>query len=116
MTTPVLNNLDQPQLTIAFVMPKGYQAQTVPQPEDPAVSIREVPARKVAAITFKGTATTRVIAEKRAALLDWLKRRQLDTIGPIELARYNPPFIPGVFKRNDLLVELKMDPASSSDA
>ena len=57
MTAPVLNDLDQQQLTIAFVMPHEYQAGTVPQPEDPAVRIREVPARKVAAIVFKGNAT-----------------------------------------------------------
>lgn len=94
-------------MTIAFVMPHDYQTGTVPQPEDPSVRIRELPARRVAAVVFKGNATARVIAHQRAALLDWLERRHLETIGPIELARYNPPFIPGIFKRNELWVELK---------
>ena len=107
MTAPVLNDLGQQQLTIAFVMPHDYQAGTVPQPKDPAVRIREVPARKVAAVVFKGNATPRAIARQRAALLAWLEQRRLETIGPIELARYNPPFIPGIFKRNELWVELK---------
>ena len=53
MTAPVLNDLGQQQLTIAFVMPHEYQAGTVPQPKDPAVRIREVPARKVAAVVLK---------------------------------------------------------------
>ena len=108
MTAPVLNDLDQPQMTIAFVMPAEYQAGTVPQPENPSVRIREVPARKVAAIVFKGTATPEAIARQRAALINWLEQRHLETIGPIELARYNPPFIPGIFKRNELWVELKV--------
>jgi hypothetical protein len=107
MTAPVLNDFDQPQMTIAFVMPHDYQTGTVPQPEDPSVRIRELPARRVAAVVFKGNATARVIAHQRAELLDWLERRHLETIGPIELARYNPPFIPGIFKRNELWVELK---------
>jgi len=107
MTAPVLNDLDQAQMTIAFVMPDEYRAGTVPQPEDPSVRIREVPARRVAAVVFKGNPAPRMIARQRAALIEWLERRHLETIGPIELARYNPPFIPGVFKRNELWVELK---------
>jgi hypothetical protein len=107
MTAPVLNSLDQPQQTMAFVMPSEFNAETTPQPLDASVQIREIPARRVAAITFGGSVNQRLLARKRQELLFWLEKRQLATRGPMELARYNPPFLPGFLKRNELLIDLK---------
>jgi hypothetical protein len=49
------------------------------------------------------------IAEKKSELLDWLREKHISGIGLIELARYNPPFIPGFIKHNELLIEVHLD-------
>lgn len=116
MTAPVLNNLDEQNLTTSFVMPNQYKhPDELPQPADPALKLREIPSRKVAAILFSGNASKRLISQKQAELLDWLKKRQLVGVGPVELARYNPPFLPGFVKRNEILIEIEpMVPDQSS--
>lgn len=107
MTAPVLNKLDEQDLTTAFVMPPAYKhPDELPQPADPDLELREIPARRVAAITFSGNTSQRLIRQKQTELLEWVKNRHLTSIGPIELARYNPPFLPGFVKRNEILIEI----------
>jgi hypothetical protein len=55
MTAPVSQERTGGQWRIAFVMPSEYTMDTLPQPVDPKVSLRQVPARRMAAITYSGT-------------------------------------------------------------
>lgn len=41
-------------LQVSFVMPSKYSTDTLPRPHNPNVTIREVPARTLAAISFSG--------------------------------------------------------------
>ena len=108
MTAPVLNKLDEQDLTTAFVMPPAYKhPDELPQPADPDLELREIPTRRVAAIIFSGNTSRRLISQKQAELLEWIKGRHLTSVGPIDLARYNPPFLPGFVKRNEILIEIK---------
>ncbi len=104
MTAPVINNLDDEQLTIAFVMPKEYSREELPQPLQSDLQFREVPERYVAAISFSGNINREVIEKKKNELIEWLKEKQITAIGSFELARYNPPFIPGLFKHNEIII------------
>ncbi len=106
MTAPVINNLDDEQSNIAFVMPKEYNMEELPQPLNPELQFKEIPERYVAAITFSGNINKEIIEKKRHELVEWLKEKQITVIGSTELARYNPPFIPGFIKHNELLVEV----------
>lgn len=106
MTAPVINNLDDEQLTIAFVMPKEYGLEDLPQPLHSELRFREIPERYIGVTTFSGNINQEIIEKKKHELTTWLKEKQITFIGSIELARYNPPFIPGFFKRNELLVEV----------
>ena len=107
MTTPVLNDLGQEQLTLAFVMPKEYSMDSLPKPLNSEVQLKEIPGRKVAVIIFSGNVNPVKIDEKKNELLDWLKEKQITSTGVVELARYNPPFIPGFIKHNELLTEVQ---------
>ena len=109
MTAPVLNELNDNQLTTAFVMPKQYSLKDLPEPADPGLKLKEIPERKVAAILFSGNVSQKRIEEKKAELMQWLAKEQITAVGPVELARYNPPIIPGFFKHNELLVEVAPD-------
>jgi hypothetical protein len=106
MTAPVLNNFDDEQLTTAFVMPKQYSVEVLPQPINPGLQFKEIPERYMASITFSGNINQEIIDRKKQELTKWLIEKNITTIGSAELARYNPPFIPGFLKRNEVLVEV----------
>ena len=106
MTAPVINNLDDEQFSIAFVMPKKYSLEELPQPLHSELQFKEIPGRHVATISFSGNINQEIIEKKKNELMEWLKEKQITAIGSIELARYNPPFIPGIFKKNEFLVEV----------
>jgi hypothetical protein len=107
MTAPVINEIDGEEMTIAFVMPSEFDCETLPDPNDPRLQLKEIPARKVAAVTFSGTVNPQMIEEKKQELLDWLKQQEVKVVGQAELARYNPPFLPGFIKRNEILIEVE---------
>ena len=44
--------------------------------------------------------------KKKQELIKWLQEKDITTIGSAELARYNPPFIPGFLKRNEVIIEV----------
>ena len=106
MTAPVINNLDDEKPTIAFVMPKKYSMEELPQPMLPDIQLTEIPKRYLAAISFSGNINHKIIEKKKNELTEWLNEKQITPLGPIELGRYNPPFIPGFIKHNELLVEI----------
>jgi effector-binding domain-containing protein len=109
MTAPVINELDKEDMSTAFVMPKEYSIESLPKPVSPEVQLKEIPGRQVAAIIFSGNVNADKIAEKKSELLEWLNEKHVTGIGLAELARYNPPFIPGFFKHNELLIEVHLD-------
>jgi len=106
MTAPVINNLGDKQLTTAFVMPKEYSIDKLPEPSQPGLEFKEVAERYVASIAFSGNINQKIIEKKKLELTAWLKDKGITIVGTPELARYNPPFIPGLFKRNEILIEV----------
>ena len=104
MTAPVINQLEGEQKTTAFVMPKAYNLKDLPQPMDSELHLKEIQERKVAALIFSGNINPLKIEQKKQELTAWLSEKQITTAGSFELARYNPPFVPGFIKRNEILV------------
>jgi len=109
MTAPVLNDLDKENLTISFVMPKEHTMDTLPKPLDSSVQLKAIPGRQVAVIIFSGSINPVKIDEKKKELLDWLKEKGISSTGLAELARYNPPFIPGFIRHNEIMIEVHLD-------
>ena len=107
MTAPVIDKLDGQQSTTSFVMPSHMSMADLPLPNDSALTPGEINARQVATIRFPGTINARELDNKRAELGDWLKRKGLRPLGPMELARYNAPYVPPFARRNELMVEVE---------
>ncbi len=107
MTAPVLNTLGEAHLTTAFVMPDDIGVTVFPKPLHPGIQLKNISKRRVAAIIFSGSISRDIIDQNQKKLSDWLRKEKLNTYGSYELARYNPPFIPGFLKRNELLVEIR---------
>ena len=92
------------QWRMYFVMPSKYTLETLPKPNNPAVTLRAIPASNVAVLRFSGLAGEEKTAKKTAELLAWLKSKQITPIGEPELARYNPPWTLPFLRRNEVMV------------
>lgn len=92
---------------IHFVMPSQYTLATLPKPLDPQVSLREIPAKTYAALTYSGINSESTVQEKTDLLLNWLKSQEIPSIGQPQLARYNPPWTLPFMRRNEILQEIK---------
>jgi hypothetical protein len=108
MTAPVSQALKTEGVwLVSFVMPKSYTLATLPVPNDPAVYFKTVPARKVLAIRFSGRWTELSFAQHQAELLAAVKKNALKSTGSTWTARYDPPFMPGFMRRNEVMIELR---------
>ncbi len=108
MTSPVLSSeTSGEERTIAFVLPSSYTLENLPIPNNPQVSIREVPAHKVAVLSFTWYATTARIEKKKEQLLQLLERDQILPTGEIQVAQYNPPLSMPLTLRNEILVPIE---------
>ncbi|MFO7766810.1 MAG: heme-binding protein, partial [Pelovirga sp.] len=54
MTAPVGQQKSGGQWVVSFMMPASYDMDTLPVPDDPLVTLRQVPARRMAAIRYSG--------------------------------------------------------------
>jgi len=107
MTAPVNQEKTGSQWRIAFLMPSAYTLETLPQPLDPKVLLKEIPARRMAAITYSGTWSKKRYEEKKALLELFIKKQGLKSIGEPVFARYNPPFMPWFMRRNEVLIPVQ---------
>jgi hypothetical protein len=106
MTSPVLSDFSN-QGYMAFVMPSGFRLETMPEPLDKRVKIEELPARAVAVLRFSGSWSEKHFEAKTKGLLDELAKAEIKTKGAVYTMLYNPPFIPGFLRRNEVAVEIE---------
>jgi hypothetical protein len=104
MTAPVSMEKTDGQWRVHFVMPSQYTLDTLPAPNNLAVTLREVPASNYAVIRFSGLAGENKTAKKTSELIVWLDSRGITPIGKPELARYNPPWTLPFLRRNEVMV------------
>lgn len=105
MTAPVSMQESDGRWRVSFVMPSDYTLETLPRPNNAAVTIRQIPATNYAVIRFSGLTGAKKVAQKTAELQSWLAEKGLKAIGTPELARYNPPWILPFLRRNEILLE-----------
>jgi len=96
MTAPVGQQSAQGSWAVSFMMPASYTLETLPLPEDPQVSLRQVPGRRVAAVRYSGFWSEKNYLRYRQELESWIHEQGLTIVGEPVWARYNPPFTPAV--------------------
>ncbi len=107
MTAPVAQQAAGDRWAVSFTMPAAYSLETLPQPSDPRVVLRRVPARRVAAVRYSGTWSEKSYLRHKTELEAWVAQRGLRPAGDVVWARYNPPFAPWFVRRNEILVEVE---------
>ena len=87
-------------------MPKEYDLISLPKPNNPSVQLIEVPPKKYAVIVFSGLVRESSYEEKANLLNQFLIDQSLQALGPVKIARHNPPWTLPFFRRNELMVEI----------
>jgi DNA gyrase inhibitor GyrI len=106
MTAPVTQEKSGNLYIISFIMPENYRMDTLPIPDDRSVTFRQVPAHKAAVLKFSGRMKQDVADKKIAELKAYLAKNGLEARSNFMMAQYNPPWIPGFMRRNEVIVEV----------
>ena len=67
MTAPVSMQQEDGKWRVEFTMPSKYTMQTLPKPNNPDITIKEVPAQTYGVIKFSGLAGSKKVAAKTKA-------------------------------------------------
>lgn len=103
MTAPVNQQASEGKYAVSFLMPSKYTMETLPQPLNPDVKIRQVPARKIAAVRYSGSWSRNRYEKNKALLEEFVRKNGLRITGDDIFARYDPPFQIWFLKRNEVL-------------
>jgi hypothetical protein len=106
MTAPVSQTAAPGGMVVQFTMPREWTLETLPEPLDSRVELRQQPGRTVAVIRYSGFWTEARYREHLAKLEAALRREGLAWTGEPVWARYNPPMMPWFLRRNEIWLEL----------
>jgi hypothetical protein len=109
MTAPVGQQPIDDKWAVSFMMPASYTLETLPVPENPAVTLRQVPRRRMAAVRYTGFWSEKGYLNNRLKLEAWIRDSGFRRIGDPIWARYNPPFTPWFLRRNEILIPIAPD-------
>ena len=105
MTSPVAMSLKD-STTMLFLVPKKYTRDNLPVPNDSSIEFKNIPEKRVAAISFGGWASDSKIAAFKSKLITALNTKGIDYTDNFYFLGYNAPM--EVFNRkNEVIVELK---------
>ncbi|MDX1400484.1 MAG: heme-binding protein [Kiloniellales bacterium] len=110
MTAPVTQQGDGKSWRVRFIMPSKYTMETLPKPNNPAVALQEIPAKRIAAIRFSGMGREDSLKRHTRELDDFLRAKSLPLSLPI-YAFCNPPWTLPFLRRNEVLVEIPALPS-----
>lgn len=108
MTSPVGQQARAGKWVVSFMMPASFTLESAPEPKDPTVVLRRVPARQVAAVRYSGFWSEEGYLRNLAKLQGWIERKGWRTDGGPVWARYDPPFMPWFLRRNEILVPVSV--------
>jgi hypothetical protein len=107
MTAPVFMNDNAGSSLMSFVMPKDFTLATTPKPINPDVIVTELKDYKVATIQFSGTLSDINVDEYSNVLIKWINKNGYTAINEPVKAGYNGPSTLPMFRRNEILIEIK---------
>ena len=105
MTSPVTMSLED-SMTMMFMVPKKLKKEELPKPNQSDIEFKEVPAKKMAAITFGGWADDEKIKKYKKQLIEYLEAEGIPYANRFYFFGYNSPY--EFFNRkNEVVVELE---------
>lgn len=106
MTVPVIEEMTDSKMKMAFVAPAKF-GEHVPAPNNKYLNVRKFDSGEFAVIRYSGTSNTKKQEQMIQHLQVWLRKIKHIPVSNFMLAYYNPPFIPPMFRRNEILVRVE---------
>jgi hypothetical protein len=106
MTSPVTQQSQGETWQVRFIMPSEYTMETLPKPANPAVTLIEVPAKRVATIRFSGMPRQQSVSRYQADLEAYMAASDLTAAAAPTYAFYDGPWTPASRRRNEVMIEL----------
>ncbi|MCX7068245.1 MAG: heme-binding protein [Methylococcales bacterium] len=104
MTAPVGQQRIDDKWAVSFMMPDRYTLETLPVPDNSNVTLRQVPARRIASVRYSGFWSEKSYLENKSQLETWINKNKLTIVGDAVWARYDAPFTPWFLRRNEILI------------
>lgn len=92
---------------VRFVMPSDFDITSLPHPNNSAVTLINLPAKVYVIIKFSGSNSDKNLQDHLTNILQYSKEHNLKITGEPIMAFYNPPWILPMFRRNEIMLELK---------
>jgi effector-binding domain-containing protein len=109
MTAPVGQQRTTGGWALSFMMPRSYTLDALPVPNDPAVRLRQIPARRMACVRYSGTWSEKRYLQYLQELESWIVKNGFKIVGEPVWARYNSPFTPWFLRRNEILIPVESE-------
>ena len=110
MTAPVVQQSSTgDRWVVRFSMPAAWTLESLPEPVDDRVKVVELPGRTLAVRRYRGSWSVSTFREHEATLLEALSREGWHAIGPVEWARFDPPWMPWFLKHNEVWLPVERD-------
>ncbi|MGZ8992550.1 MAG: SOUL family heme-binding protein [Burkholderiaceae bacterium] len=106
MTVPVTQAAANGAYVVQFTMPSDYTLETLPEPLDPQVKLKEAAGGRFAVIRYSGSWYERNFTEHLEKLERAVEAAGLSTTGSPIYCRYNAPFVPWFMRRNEIWLKL----------
>jgi hypothetical protein len=110
MTAPVTQQGDGNTWRVRFIMPSSYTMETLPKPNNPAVELKQIGAKRYAVIRFSGMAGEDSLKRYTEELNAFIGAKKLTPLSVPTYAFFNPPWTLPFLRRNEVMVEI---PASA---
>lgn len=107
MTTPVFMESDGSNGKMGFVIPKDVAASTIPEPSSNQVKLTRRLGGTFAVVRFAGRGDLEAQSTQQSKLETWIEKQGLLGDGQAEFAGYDPPWTPGIFRRNEILIRIR---------
>lgn len=108
MTIPVIEEIKNEGQSMAFVVPSANW-DNIPKPNNPLLNIKKFEKGTFAVIRYSGTSgeekERKMMGNLESLMNDHGYRKQSNFM----LAFYNPPFMPPMFRRNEIMVRVSKD-------
>ena len=108
MTAPItsVKGGEGKKYLVSFTMPSKYNLESLPEPMNTTILLQKIAPHQAAALRFSGYLNEKTISKKTQEIETWLNKNSLKGKSSYIVAQYNPPWIPGMFRRNEIIAEL----------
>ena len=107
MTAPVTQAASDGVWQVQFMMPQGYDIDSLPAPNDDRIRFRMTDAETQAVMQFSGWWSDRKLAEKASALRSWVDAQGLQIADGPRYYFYDDPFTLPMRRRNEVAFEVQ---------